>query len=149
MPRTTSAPPPRRLRGGIAERKARALEEALDVRRLPGPYPRLEVRNPVHATCYTVLLPVFPDREVAMCTCADFARSGLGTCKHVEAADRWLRVHPEAVADPEPGVDEPAEGIWSAVMTDLAARPSDLSPARRMRWAGTALYRRRIAPKKR
>lgn len=34
---------------------------------------------------YRVLLPAFPQREGAQCSCPDFATRGLGTCKHLEA----------------------------------------------------------------
>src|SRR5271170_920842 len=81
----------------VAERRSRAVEEPLDVRLLAQePFPLLEVRNPLHRTDYRVMLPTFPDRTVALCTCSDFARRGLGTCKHIEAAGRWLERHPNA-----------------------------------------------------
>lgn len=51
----------------------------------------LEVRNPVHRTSYRVLFPEYPGRDAAFCSCTDFARRGLGTCKHVEAAWSWLQ----------------------------------------------------------
>lgn len=60
------------------------------------PYALLEVRNPIHRTAYLVMLPEFPSPGPALCTCTDFARRDLGTCKHIEAASRWLPAHPEA-----------------------------------------------------
>ncbi|MCI4339848.1 MAG: hypothetical protein L3J73_01075, partial [Thermoplasmata archaeon] len=69
------------------QRRVRALESPLDVRPRPdGRFVRLEVRNPVPGTRYDVLLPAFPDRSGGFCTCTDFARRGIGTCKHLEAA---------------------------------------------------------------
>jgi hypothetical protein len=59
-------------------------------------YPLLEVRNPIHRTAYLVMLPEFPSGTPALCTCTDFARRGLGTCKHIEAGLRWLNGHPDA-----------------------------------------------------
>ncbi len=129
-------------RSGIEERKARALEEPLDFRRLPGPYPRLEVRNPVHGTHYLVLLPTYPDRSVALCTCTDFARAGLGTCKHVEASVRWLELHPEAVPDPSPLPEGMGAPIWEEIDRMSRSVPPGLSPARRMVYAGETLTRR-------
>ena len=134
--------------GGIETRRARALEEPLDFRRLPGPYPRLEVRNPIHGTHYLVLLPVYPDRGVALCTCTDFARAGLGTCKHVEAAVRWLDLHPEAVRDPGPATDVAGEALWEEVDRRTHSVPSELSPARRMDYAGEALARPKARSRK-
>ena len=105
-----------------AERKARALEEPLDVRvRAYDAYPVLEVRNPVHRTTYLVLLPEFPAPSPALCTCTDFARRGLGTCKHLEAAIRWMGGHPDArpppgrapaaAPDPWPEIDRRAKEL--------------------------------------
>ncbi len=128
-------------RGGVEERRARALEEPLDFQRLPGPYPRLEVRNPVHGTHYLVLLPVYPDRGVALCTCADFARAGLGTCKHIEASIRWLGLHPEAVPDPNPAAETGGAPMWEEIDRRARSVPSGLSPAHRMVYAGEGLAR--------
>ena len=125
-------------RDEIEERRARALEEPLDFRRLPGSFVRLEVRNPIHGTHYRVLLPTYPSPDAAMCTCTDFARSGLGTCKHIEAAFRWMTLHPAEIADPEPGLAGPPPS-WKEIDRQLGARPRGLSPARRMSWAGEIL----------
>jgi hypothetical protein len=104
----------------VAERRSRALEEPLDTRlERRTPFPVLEVRNPLHRTAYLVLLPEFPDRSIALCTCADFARRGLGTCKHIEAAGRWLERHPEAVPRAAtPSVD--TGPIWEEIDRRLA-----------------------------
>ncbi len=42
------------------------------------------------------MLPEFPRRSAELCTCTDFARRGLGTCKHIEAAYAWAIAHPES-----------------------------------------------------
>lgn len=34
---------------------------------------------------YRVMVPAFPDRQGAQCSCPDFLTRGLGTCKHLEA----------------------------------------------------------------
>ncbi|NNN17753.1 MAG: hypothetical protein HKL79_05280 [Thermoplasmata archaeon] len=137
------APPPRDDREDVAERRARAFEEPLDIRRRPGSYyPLLDVRNPMHDTHYLVLLPEYPDRSSAMCTCADFARRGLGTCKHVEAGLRWLRFHPkEAVRGPEgPQRSDP---IWREIDRRLRAEATDPAPiALRLRAPGAVLFER-------
>ncbi|MEM0128759.1 MAG: SWIM zinc finger family protein [Thermoplasmata archaeon] len=83
------------------DRRTRALEEPLEIRRLAGAYPRFEVRNPIRRTRYVVRLPRFPDRMAATCECPDFARRGLGTCKHIEAAVRELLAAPGAETAPE------------------------------------------------
>jgi hypothetical protein len=76
-------------------RRTRAVEEPLDVRpRDDLPFPSLEVSNPLHQTRYRVLLPGYPARDGAMCTCTDFARRGIGTCKHLEAGWIWLEANP-------------------------------------------------------
>ena len=131
----------------VTERRVRALEEPLDVRRLAGPYPRLEVRNPIRGTHYTVHLPADHDPDGAMCTCADFARRGLGTCKHIEAARRWLDERPEERADPtgrtEADRTAAAEGLWRRVdrrRASIASGPRR-SPAARLREPGTELTR--------
>ena len=132
---------------GVTERRMRALEEPLDVRRLAGPYPRLEVRNPIRGTHYTVHLPTYPDPDGAMCTCADFARRGLGTCKHIEAARRWLDERPEERSDPagptEAERTAAAEGLWRRVdrrRASIASGPRR-SPAARLREPGIELTR--------
>lgn len=116
-----------------AERRARSLEEPLDVRlRGREPFPLVEVHNPIHRTAYLVMLPEFPSDAVRLCTCSDFARRGLGTCKHVEAAARWLRLHPTAPVPPETGArvgPSPRAGAWEEIdrrlvsESPLAGRP--------------------------
>jgi hypothetical protein len=94
---TERRPGPRDDPLAVAERKSRAVEEPLDLKLTARePYVRVEVLNPLHHSVYQVLLPTYPDPEVALCDCSDFARRGLGTCKHIEAARRWLDRHPHA-----------------------------------------------------
>lgn len=120
-----------------ARRRSRALEEPLDVRpRGDAPFPELEVRNPVRQTRYRVLLPAWPSRESAMCVCADFARRGLGTCKHLEAAWIWLDTHPGAL--PTRPVDD-QRTTWAAIGARRIAEPG-LARGRALRKVGAALF---------
>jgi hypothetical protein len=146
VPRTT--PERRRSRPtttdpeALAERRARSIEEPLDVRlRTPVPYPLLEVRNPIHGTGYLVMLPEFPGRSGALCTCTDFARRGLGTCKHIEAGFRWLSEHPDAPPLVPARTDRPSSAaLWKKLDQRIAASAKDPSaPSRRWRLAGAAL----------
>lgn len=127
----------------IDARRARSLEEPLDARlRSARPYPLLEVRNPMHGTVYLVMLPEFPGREGALCTCTDFARRGLGTCKHIEAGLRWLVQHPDAPPlRPEVPGRGRAASTWRRVDQRLAASAKDRTPdSLRWRRAGAVLY---------
>jgi len=118
----------------VAERRARALEEPLDVRlRRRRPFVVLEVRNPLHRTVHEVLLPEFPSRESALCTCTDFARRGLGTCKHIEAGLRWLGERPGAEPiEAAPRLGSRASRIWRRADAGLAAarRGGEIDPVR-------------------
>ncbi|MGI0131377.1 MAG: hypothetical protein ACREDE_04230 [Thermoplasmata archaeon] len=143
-----SAPAPRHPRSpaadsaAVAERRNRAIEEPLDVRlRSARPYPLLEVRNPIRGTGYLVMLPEFPGRSVALCTCTDFARRGLGTCKHIEAGVRWLAEHPgETPLRPE-GTGPRSSALWKKVDQRLAvSRKDPTPPSRRWRRAGALLF---------
>jgi hypothetical protein len=126
MPRVPRRPPARPTAAeeaeAVASRRMRAAEEPLDVRlRSAQPFVQLEVRNPVHRTSYRVLVPAYPSLEAAICTCTDFARRGLGTCKHLEAARAWLGEHPELPSAPPATAEPPnAEALWSAVERGLA-----------------------------
>lgn len=125
----------------LADRRARALEEPLDVQlRTAEPYPLLEVRNPIHGTEYLVMLPEYPAQSGSLCTCTDFARRGLGTCKHIEAGVRWVSDHPDA--PPLRAPDGPhTTGVWKKVDQRLASSVRDLStPSRRWRRAGAVLF---------
>ncbi len=141
------APPPRaldarELADEVSERRSRALEEPLDLRlRQRDPYPLIEVRNPLHRTTYLVMRPAYPDRSADLCTCTDFARRGLGTCKHIEAADRWLANHPDASPSlpSKPAVRPGA--VWKEIDRRLERAGRGSVPAS-LRWreAGAALF---------
>jgi hypothetical protein len=103
VPRPSRPPPADGSADPAADRRARALEEPLDVTFRPDPrFLRVEVRNPSRGTRYTVVLPSFPAREGGFCTCTDFARRGLGTCKHLEAAWIWTGEHAPEANSPRP-----------------------------------------------
>jgi hypothetical protein len=123
----------------VANRRTRALEDPLDVRRIPDArFLRLEVRNPVHRTRYDVLFPAFPDRDGEFCTCADFARRSVGTCKHLEAGWIWLADNPPTAEDPPPSVDP--DPVWEDVDRRLkGVGRTRLPPSLRLRYPGRAL----------
>ena len=133
---------PRDLADELSERRSRALEEPLDiVLRQREPYPLVEVRNPLHNTSYLVLRPSFPDRSTDLCTCADFARRGLGTCKHIEAADRWLASHPDAPPTRAPKPWVRGNAVWKEVDRRLERREREATPeSLRWRRAGAVLF---------
>jgi hypothetical protein len=142
------APRPRTAaddRAAVVERKTRSLEEPLDVQlRSTEPFRLLEVRNPLHGTRYLVMLPTFPSRDAALCTCTDFARRGLGTCKHLEAAVRWQTRHPDA---PPTGPAPPRRStgpLWKAIELAVAREPAGAAPeSARWRRAGALLFAER------
>jgi len=118
-----------------AARRIRALEEPLDVRLAAvEPYYLLEVRNPTHRTAYLVLLPEHPRPGVSLCTCTDFARRGLGTCKHIESALRWLDGHPEATPPPRAPSAVRSPDPWVEIERRLAERENE----RRLTWRSLA-----------
>jgi hypothetical protein len=127
----------------VAERKSRAVEEPLDVRlERSDPYPILEVRNPLHQTAYRVLLPLAPDRSVTLCTCPDYARRGLGTCKHIEAAVRWRERHPDG-RPLQPARPFATQGLWEEIDRRVAVPPDERAPpSLAWRRAGAILYER-------
>ena len=130
------------LRAAVDERRQRAIEEPLDVRvRATQPYLRIEVRNPIHETRYLVLFPTYPSLDTALCTCTDFARRGLGTCKHIEAVDRWLATHPDAAPSPPLRPGPAPASVWREIDRRLAretkaGRPMSL----RVRDPGAVLF---------
>jgi hypothetical protein len=129
----------------VDARRARALEEPLDVRLDRAvPYPQLEVRNPIHGTAYLVLLPESPARTGALCTCTDFARRGLGTCKHIEAGVRWWREHPDATPlRPVRTEASDVAAVWRRVDRRIAAVAREAGgAAQRWRRAGAVLFER-------
>jgi hypothetical protein len=115
------------------------MEEPLDVRpHADGPVVELEVRNPIHQTRYLVVLPSYPERDGAMCTCNDFARRGFGTCKHLEAAWLWLVEHPEPLT---PAPDPPGDRSWAAIDRSMAQERENRShDARTIRRPGRVLF---------
>jgi hypothetical protein len=144
-PRPSVGTTPGERQAAVDERRARALEEPLDARlRSAEVYPILEVRNPLHGTVYLVLLPEFPSTDSALCTCTDFARRGLGTCKHIEAGHRWLIGHPGTTPLLPPARGARAtSGIWREIDRRLAALPNDRSPeSGRVRRPGRTLFER-------
>ncbi len=92
------------------------------------PYALLEVRNPIHRTAYLVMFPEFPSPIPALCTCTDFARRDLGTCKHIEAGIRWLTVH----ADAGPPTSTQAPPRPPTVWPEIDRRTKDLPAASRV-----------------
>ena len=131
-----------------SERRSRALEEPLDiVLRQREPYPLVEVRNPLHKTTYLVLRPAYPDRSADLCTCTDFARRGLGTCKHIEAADRWMTNHPDATVTRPPRSSLRPDLVWKEVDRRVDRQEREIGPAS-LRWrrAGAVLFE--AAPEK-
>lgn len=144
-------PVPEEERVARDERRARSIEEPLDVRlRRSDVYPLLEVRNPLHGTRYWVMLPEFPARTSALCTCEDFARRGLGTCKHIEAAFRWEVEHPGAppLLSRDPRAVR-TRGLWKEIDRRLAGvTPARTDGSVRHRWrrAGATLYERTADP---
>ncbi len=121
---TANRPTSRRSSGdadAVASRRLRAAEEPLDVRLVRrDPFVELEVRNPLHGTRYRVFFPSYPERDAALCTCTDFARRGLGTCKHVEAGWEWLS---GPSAPPRAAATSPIEPtpLWARLRRDAAA----------------------------
>ncbi len=91
------------------------------------PFVRLEVLNPIHRTSYRVFLPLFPQRDAALCTCPDFARRGLGTCKHLEAVWSWLGAPPRLPGEALSAPAGPAvERLWKEIdrrLAELARTP--------------------------
>ena len=138
--RGRAAPPPRPdPEVARADRRARAIEEPLDLRLREDPrFVRLEVRNPLHGTRYEVVFPAYPARDWGFCTCTDFARRGIGTCKHLEASSIWLSEHSAEVPTGRPA--PPHDPGWEEVdrRTRSLGRlrlPSSL----RIRYPGAAL----------
>ncbi len=111
--------------------------------RRDSPYLRAEVRNPAHRTRYEVLVPAYPSREGAFCSCEDFARRGIGTCKHVEAAALYFDEHPEAAGRRAPVA--PPAGLWGEIDRRLEGG-GPIEATRRLRWPGAALVEEETAP---
>lgn len=105
------------------------------------PFPILEVRNPLHGTGYRVLLPEWPSRSSALCTCTDFARRGLGTCKHLEAGVRWFGDHPDAKPLSVPAAVPRPSTVWREIESRQGSvPPTPLPDSLRLRRVGAVLY---------
>ncbi|HEV2429716.1 MAG TPA: hypothetical protein VGV64_07750 [Thermoplasmata archaeon] len=100
----------------------------------------MRVRNPLHQTVYQVMAPAYPDRSPAFCSCEDFSRRGLGTCKHLEASWIWLSEHPES-AKPIPAPFDGAP-LWEAIDRRLTERQAVPLSARSIRAPGLPLVGR-------
>lgn len=100
-------------------RKARAAREHLKAVFDPTPagVPAWTIEG-THGQSYRVLVPAFPLREGAQCTCPDFTTRGLGTCKHLEATLA------QAAASPP-------EGLGKAPERTVQVRWEDVEPAQR------------------
>ena len=121
-------------------RRRRALEEPLEFSVLEtDPGVILRVRNPLHGTQYRLYLPAYPRLDVALCTCPDFARRGLGTCKHLEGAARWIAEHPRLDPVPRSTGERPGE-LWARIDRRREAVGPDRLSGRALRQVGAALY---------
>ncbi len=124
------------------------MEEVLDVRLVrTEPVVELEVRNPQHHTRYRVFLPEAPGRGAALCTCIDFARRGLGTCKHVEAAVAGLDRGALGTPTGRPGSHVSADERWKEVDRRLAGLGPEVRDIRAVEHVGSALFEEATAPK--
>ena len=120
-------------------RRQRALEEPLEYSVVESsPLVVLRVRNPLHGTRYLLYLPAFPARDWGLCTCPDFARRGLGTCKHLEGAASWTAGHPTLEPRPRQPVADPS-AIWAAIDRRGAQRPDAPITGQRLRAIGSEL----------
>lgn len=136
--RRSTRVPPERIPWLRYDRFSRSVTEHLRVRPVPGyPFWVLTVRNPVHHTQYQVTLAEYPQEESQFCSCVDFARKAIGTCKHIEAARAWLGGQPELRLAAVPPRGAPA--LWKAI--DRSVRTSGPGPdAVRLRTAGRLLF---------
>jgi hypothetical protein len=126
-----------------AARRARAHEGLFDIRPVPGvPYLALEVANPIRGSRYQVHLPAYPDPEPAICECTDFARRGLGTCKHLEAVRLWLQENPGAGPGETLSPWPRTPAFWRELDALELSRRRDPAPASiAWRRPGALLYR--------
>ena len=110
-----------------------------ELRRARAPRDRFEVAfepTPLGVPCWTVrgssgqvyrvVVPGFPDRQGAQCTCRDFTTRGLGTCKHLEATlARAAASPPEALRASLPSTPPPV--AW-AELEAMQARALERAP---------------------
>jgi superfamily II DNA or RNA helicase len=80
----------------VQARRQRAKKERARVTRLPmrGGPPRFRVAGRASDGPYTVTLRA-RDAKLASCTCPDWAKSELGTCKHIERVRNWFARRPK------------------------------------------------------
>ena len=69
------------------------------IARRGGELPRFRVPGHGRAGPYTVDLRGF-DAKLASCTCPDFEKSELSTCKHIERVRTWYQRQPKRAAGP-------------------------------------------------
>ncbi len=81
-------------------RRKRAASAHFHIEPAPGELPTYRVESSSGGT-YRVLLPEFPSREGAQCSCPDFLSRGLGTCKHLEAVLAYAALNPPRAAPPK------------------------------------------------
>lgn len=116
-------------------RKARAAREHITIVFDPTPSGvpawRVEGASGQH---YRVLVPGFPDRDGAQCSCPDFLTRGLGTCKHLEATlAQAAAAPPESLrtAPPNKGpgwaeIDRDMERLLAGLSSERPTEPSRL-----------------------
>ncbi len=77
----------------LEARRKRATSTHFHIEPAPGEVPAYTVDS-ASGGSYRVLLPAFPSRDGAQCSCPDFLSRGLGTCKHLEAALAYAALNP-------------------------------------------------------
>jgi len=89
------------------------------------------------------MLPEYPTESSALCTCSDFARRGLGGCKHISAAHSWLARHSEESPAPDPAGPARVDGVWREVdRLRLGQGQAEDAPPRELARPGSALFDR-------
>jgi hypothetical protein len=140
-----AAPPPERVpveslgeeelvRRAIEEREERAREERMSVKSAnPGvPWTDYLVTNAISGKTYRVALRGF-ERGQSYCSCPDYRKNTLGTCKHILAVQRRVRARFPADARKRPYVQK-ALAVYLRYGTTLELRllvPSRLDGAAR------------------
>ncbi len=119
----------------LHSRRLRAVEQQLRVQpRLPGQHPfyadYLVTSASVAGHVYTVQLRTL-DRNGNLCTCPDFAKNGLGHCKHIESALSWLRKRGRRVFESAARLGSPLVEVGGAV------KPSSGERVILIRWPDT------------
>jgi superfamily II DNA or RNA helicase len=103
----------------LKARKQRARKEKPTITRVArrgGGLPRFRVPGHGRSGPYTVALRGF-DAKLASCTCPDFEKSELSTCKHIERVRTWYQRQPKRASGPVLSIWwRPAE--WSVLVPD-------------------------------